>query len=236
MKRFYKIVTTQESAGIYKILLDGRPIKTPQKNTLATEHKNLAEAIMLEWAAQKDNILPDTMPLTQILTTKIDRVTAMRDEMAERLLKYLDTDLVCYRAGDQPDIAKKQAALWDPALKWFEQKCGVALKTTNELQAVTQPQKAREEMTRIIENLDDNQFAILQLATSIAGSIILGLMFQQGAIDAETLLDASRVEENHYAALYRADKYGPDPMQEKKDFAALQDLKAAENFIYLTKA
>lgn len=235
MKRFYKIVTTQNIDGGYRILLDGKPVKTPQKNILATAHKELAEAIVLEWAAQKENILPDTMPLTQILTTKIDRVATQRDEMTGFLLKYIDTDLVCYRAAEPPEMVGAQAKHWDPVIRWFEQNHKVTLQTTNTLQVVKQPAQAHEIIAKFITNLNDDEFTIMQIAAATSGSVMMGMMFMQNAIDADDIFAAARAEEAYHAQIYNEEKYGPEPQQEKKDAAIKRDLEAAQNYLNLIR-
>ncbi|MCB1721910.1 MAG: hypothetical protein KDI11_09165, partial [Alphaproteobacteria bacterium] len=103
MKKFYKLVSVHQDIGGWAVHLDGRPVKTPLKKTLLAPTEALAASIQEEWAAQDETIDPETMPLTQILSTQIDRVSAQRDAMSAELLKFLDTDLICYRAPkDQP--------------------------------------------------------------------------------------------------------------------------------------
>lgn len=236
MKRFYKIVTHHETSEGFRIHLDGKPVKTPQKNILSTSHEGLAEAIVLEWASQGDAILPDTMPLTQILTTKIDRVSAQRAEMTGFLLKYINTDLIFYRAETPPEMPQRQAEAWDPILKWMEQRFDCQLKTTTTIQAIEQPQKLHEAISKNIISLDDDHFTILQLVSSLTGSIAIGMMFLEKKINAENAFNAARVEEKYHGEIYGEEKYGPEPQQEKKDRAIQRDLTAAANYLDLIEA
>ena len=84
MKRFDKLVSTQSRSGGFLITLDGRPVKTALKNELLAPAEELANAIVLEWSEQEEDIIPDSMPLTQILSTKIDRVSHEREAMHGR--------------------------------------------------------------------------------------------------------------------------------------------------------
>ena len=119
MKRFYTLASTQEKNGQYYITLDGKTVKTQSGHDLGTPSKALAEAIMAEWAAQGEEILPDSMPLTQILNTKIDRVSEQRDVMSKTLLNYLDTDLLCYRANEPEELIKIAQIISGSAQKMF---------------------------------------------------------------------------------------------------------------------
>ena len=108
MKRFYKLVSTKKEPGGFGVCLDGKPVKTPSGTLLLAPTENLADEIVKEWAAQEEIIVPDSMPLTQILTTKIDRISKERQAMSEAVMKYLDTDLLCYRTTEPPELAQMQ--------------------------------------------------------------------------------------------------------------------------------
>jgi chaperone required for assembly of F1-ATPase len=229
MKRFYKLVSTQRQSGGFSICLDGKPMKTPMGATLLAENEKIADELVREWAAQKDKIDPESMPLTQIITTKIDRVEREREAMETALMKYLNTDLLCYRA-DEKKIAKKQALLWDPPLAWFKKHFGAALETTTDLKALTQPPQAHQAVEKYIGQLNDDVFAILQLVTALGGSVVLGLAFIAHEIDADIVYDAAHVEESHKAEIYNEKLYGAAPHEEKSRAAMRRDLAAAEQY------
>lgn len=234
MKRFYKLVSLRADEGGYAVLLDGRPVKTPARNILQASTQKLGDALMGEWAAQGEIIKPDEMPLTQITSTKIDRVANERPAMSENILQYLDTDLLCYRTDHPPELASAQAAAWDPVLAWFESRFGAKLSTTTKLEALRQPHAAHEVVRAYVEAQTDERFTALQLVTALSGSLVLALAFTEGHAGPDDVFAAARVEETHKAALYDEAKYGPDPAQEKKDRAVLRDLRAAREYLDFT--
>ncbi len=235
MKRFYKLVSTHQEAEGWAIHLDGKPVKTPLRVSLLAPNEALADEVMKEWAAQEEQVDPDAMPLTQILSTQIDRVSEQRTIMSTEILKFLDTDLLCYRAPkDQPPgQAERQADIWNPWLNWFEQRFNTKLQTTVDLVALTQAPQAHKGAKDAVENFDDAHFTALQLVVPLAGSLVLGLAFVEGVITPEQLYEAARVEEHFKDKIYNAEKYGRDPLQEKKDAAMLRDLEAASLFLKL---
>ncbi len=236
MKKFYALVATQKEANGYKITLDGRPIKTKLKHDLLAPNQSIAQIIMQEWAGQGDEILPDTMPITQILNTRIDRVSAERKTMRDMVLKYLNTDLICYRTdAPPPELGQAQAMTWDPYLEWFRQHFGSSLATTTDLVALSQDVAAHTAVAGYIDGLDDDHFTVLQLITAIAGSIVLALAGLEGQADAQSIFTAIRVEENFKAKIYNEDFYGRDPAQDKKDNALRADLDAALNYLSMLK-
>ena len=235
MKRFYKMVSAGEIPGGHGVFLDGKPVRTPARHALVAPNIAIANEVTREWMAQGDVIKPDSMPITQILSTKIDHIAVERAAITASILKYLDTDLVCYRSVEPPEMAQAQAAAWDPWLSWFKERFGAALLTTTELAALKQPSSAHTDVALHVEALDDDRFTVLQMTTAAGGSLVLALAFAEGAIDAQTLFAATRVEELYKARRYNEEKYGPDPAQEKKDAAFIADLNAAGRFIALLR-
>ncbi len=231
MKRFYKVVSTAaRDDGTYAVMLDGKPMKTPAMKILAAPNAAVAAAVMAEWAAQGETIDPETMPLTQILTTALDRAIPQREEITAEILGYLDTDLVCYRTTEPADLAAAQAAAWDSALVWFAGRFGVPLGTTTNLAALTQPAAAHEAAAQAVAAMDDYAFAAFQMVVAITGSLVLGLGFAERAFDADMLYKAMHVEEDYKAALYNEDFYGRAPHQEKREKGVRRDLTAAQEF------
>src|SRR5205823_4185748 len=100
MKKFYKVAEAGTAPGGYVVRLDGKPVRTPLKKNMLLPSKELAEAIVLEWAAQGGTINPLSMPLTQLTNTLIDKTSGEeRVEMNEELLEFGGSDLVCYFAN-----------------------------------------------------------------------------------------------------------------------------------------
>lgn len=231
MKRFYKTVSLTEGAGGYDVMLDGKPIKTPGRNTLSAVSKSLAEAVMAEWADQKENVRPETMPLTQLLNTQLDRVQPMRAELEDEILKYINTDLLCYRTKDPPALKERQAASWDPYLQWFADHYGHGFQTTYDLAALEQPAALHQAIKQDVRNMSHETFTFLQLVVPLSGSIILAVAARYGFTDARKLYEAMRVEEHYQAGLYNEAFYGPDPLQGKKEEAVQHDIENA--FLYL---
>ena len=231
MKRFYKLVSTQKTSNGYHIMLDGRPVKTALKRELLAPNEVMANALVLEWSGQDEEIIPDSMPLTQILSTKIDRVEHEREAIQSYLFKYLDTDLLCYRTNHPPELQEAQEEMWNPYLDWFEKEYGQALETTFEISALQQSDDAHEKVQESIKALDDHHFTALQLIVSAAGSIVLGLAALKDKASADDIYAAMRVEENFKAKIYNEEFYGADPAQEEKDKATQADLNAATEYL-----
>ncbi|MGH1456697.1 MAG: ATP12 family protein [Alphaproteobacteria bacterium] len=231
MKRFYKLVSVEKSDNGYHILLDGRAVKTKSKAHLSCLNKDIANEVMQEWAQQGAQIIPDSMPFTQIESTRIDRVSAERQAMSANVLKYLDTDLICYVAASPEELVEEQNKKWALWRTWFGDKFKCKLDTTTGLAALKQDARAHKAAAEYTEKLDDARFTILQIVTPLSGSLILGLSFIDGASNADDIFAASYVEEHFKDTLYDAQKYGRDPLLEKQQNAAIKDLTAAQKYL-----
>ena len=230
-KRFYTLVHTKPQGEGFGIFLDDRPVRTRMGNLLCAPNRSIADEIVREWADQKDKVLPDTMPFTQILNTRIDRVTRGRTAMTAALLKYLDTDLICYPAPEPEELREAQNRSWSPFTEWFETAFGHPLKITVGLRAVSQPEEVQASVLNKVEAMNDDSFTILQWVTAMAGSIVMALGFMDRAFNAGDILAARFVEEDFKEEIYDADKYGSDPQIESTRNQMEKDLTAAQKYL-----
>ncbi len=87
-RRFYTEASAAERDGVFVLLLDGRPAKTPAKNPFALPTRAAAEAVAAEWNAQVELIDPATMPLTRIVNSTIDGVARQIDATIDEIARY----------------------------------------------------------------------------------------------------------------------------------------------------
>lgn len=233
MRKFYRLVAVNRHQGGYVILLDDKPVKTRLGQALVCPTEKLAHAMMAEWAAQGDNIVPDTMPLTQIMITLLDQVIPQREDLHERVMNYFDTDLLCYRTQTPPLYAAAQKASWDPIVAWFEENFGAALKTTTEIAALRQSAPAHQAVETYIRNLPDTDFTVLQIVTAETGSLLLALAFIEGSLAPDEVFRAAFVEELLKSEIHHEDVYGKAPDIEKKQGQLQLTLDACKTFLSL---
>lgn len=197
MKRFYSTVTVDEAADRhYRILLDKRPVQTPERAELTVASRPLAEAVAAEWDAQEARILPRSMPLTQLAITKIDHVAKQRGVMHDSLMGYARTDLTCYLADSPEALHQRQRQHWDHARGLIEQRCGARLRTTTAIRAVAQPTQSLDTLSAAIAALPDARFNALQATTRATSSIVLGLCLEGGLLTAAQVYEAALVDEH----------------------------------------
>jgi chaperone required for assembly of F1-ATPase len=199
VRRLYQAVTVAASpdAGpAFRILLDGKPVRTPAKEVLEVPTRTCAEAVAAEWAAQREHIDPATMPLTKLVCSAVDGVRGREGEMREAIGKYLASDLLCYRASGPVALVRRQAALWDPVLAWGRDVLGVPLIVTTGVMPVRQPQTAQTALARTLAEQGPFTLAALYVMTALMGSALLALAHARGQLGLAEAWAAAHIDED----------------------------------------
>jgi chaperone required for assembly of F1-ATPase len=227
-KRFYKEVTIAEADGGYAVLLDGKAIRTPARVHLFLPGRKLAEALAEEWRAQGDTIKPETMPLTRLANTAIDRVAPDPAAAVAQILAFGRTDALCYRAAEPAELATRQKQHWDPLLAWAEDRYGARLKVTAGIGYVDQPPDALRALESAVCAYDPFAIAALHAAATVLGSLVVALALADGRLDPEAAFAVAHVDET-----YQAERWGWDPEAERRRRERLSELLNAERFFRL---
>lgn len=233
-KRFYKSVTVAtaaaESSG-WQVLLDGRPVRTPAKRSLALPSPALAAAVADEWAQQGERIDPARMPLTRIVNAAIDGVAERQAEVAADIVKYAGSDLVCYRADFPDALVARQRSHWDPLIAWARVELGCPLVTASGLMPVEQPADVADAVRRALADMGVMQLAALHVMTTLLGSAVLALAVVHGRLNAEQAWAAAHVDEDHQIL-----EWGEDAEAASRRALRWREMEAAARLTELAKS
>ena len=203
MKRFWKEVTIEGDA----ILLDGRAVRTPARAPLTLPTTTLAEAVADEWRAVGEKVDPRAMPLTGFSNAAIDKVAPDTANFAAGLATYGETDLFCYRAENPPELAARQAEIWDPLLDWARTRFDIAFFVTAGIVHRAQPPETLARLSNAIATRSAFELAALSPVVSIGGSLVVALMLAEDAIAPDAAFDATHLDE-----LWQAELWGEEWM------------------------
>jgi chaperone required for assembly of F1-ATPase len=230
MKRFYKDTTVDAGDGGFRVLLDGRPMRTPAKVVLVAPTRDLAEAIAAEWRAvpEKTEINVSHLPLTRLATTGIDRVASQRARVIDDTAKYAGSDLLCYRATDPASLVQRQSAHWQPLLDWLVERYGARLTVGSGTTFVTQPAEAVAALRAAVAAHGDLALSALYNLTHIAGSLAIALALSEGRLSAADAFTAAQLDE-----LFQIERWGADPIATQRHEGIQRDLAAGARFLAL---
>ena len=224
-KRFYKDVATDAGDDGWVIKLDKRLVRSPAGALLHLPSQALAAAVADEWRAQDKHIDAASMPLFSLAVTVLDRVMPQQPAILRELAGYGDNDLLCYRANDD-DLAARQQQFWQPWLEWADREFGVSLQVATGIMPVTQPHAGG--FHDAFRQFDAWRLGVLHRAVSLGGSLVLGLGFVSGQLDAKQLFSTAFLDE-----LWQNEKWGRDYEAEDRQNYIRAELVEAARFLHL---
>jgi chaperone required for assembly of F1-ATPase len=226
--KFYKTVAVGEDGGAFAVRLDDRPIKTPARARLALPTLNLAEAVAAEWRAQEELLDPTTMPLTRLCYAAIDTAPHHRARIADEILSYGGSDLLCYRAEAPQALVARQAEAWNPLLDWAAERFGARLAVGTGIAFVEQSKESRDAFAAAVTARDDFTLVALHGAASLTGSLVLGLALIEGRLSAGEAFLRSRLDET-----FQSEAWGLDAEAEARAARLGRELASIALFLRL---
>jgi chaperone required for assembly of F1-ATPase len=225
VKRFYREARADEAN---RILLDGRPVKTPSRRDLAAPTSVLAGAIADEWNAQGDTIDPRLMPLTGLANAAIDRVAPDPAAFARGLAAYGESDLLCYRAESPPPLVGRQSRLWDPVIAWAQQRYDVVFEVGTGVVHMKQPAETIGRLGAAVAARDPFELAGLSPLVTASGSLLIALAVAEGALGLDEAWEAATLDET-----WQAEQWGEDEEAARALAARRRDFASAARFLAL---
>ncbi len=238
-KRFYERAAAEpcppseggrRGGGGFRVVLDGRPIKTPAKADMVLPSLTLAEALAAEWQAQDAEVDVRSLALTGLVWTAIDRVGPGRARVVEEVAAYAAHDLVCYRAEAPAELAARQQAVWQPLLDWAALSFDARLAVTAGVVPIAQPAEPLAALRAVVAAKSDLKLTALSAAVTAAGSLVIGLALGAGRIDAAAAFEAAQLDES-----YQIERWGEDPEAARRRAAIHADLEAAARLMALLR-
>lgn len=228
MKRFYKDVTLAREGDGWQVLLDNRPIRTVGQRPQVVPTRALAEAMADEWRRQGEEIGPTGFVLRDLADYAIDIAGPDRAAVVAGLLRFAETDTLCYRADPEEPLYRRQLEQWEPMIagaerRWdvrFERVCGIVHKP--------QPPETLAKLREVLEELGDFELSALNTLASLAASLIIGLAALAPVTQAEKLWAAANLEED-----WQAEQWGWEWEAEEKRAQRLALFAAAKEFARL---
>lgn len=226
--RFYKSVAVDSDGGKFRLLLDGKPVRTPAKKQLVLPTRALAEAVATEWEGQKVRIDPVTMPLSRLANSAVDGVMGREADVRADIARYAGSDLICYRAEAPPELVHRQAQAWDPVLAWARDALGASFHVARGIMPVTQPALAAHGVAHAIDAHGAFELAALHVMTTLTGSALLALAHARGRLTVHDAWAAAHVDED-----WQISRWGEDAEAKARRDLRWAEMQAASRLIQL---
>jgi chaperone required for assembly of F1-ATPase len=230
MKRFWKEVAVEPAGDCWRVTLDGRPIRTQGGQPQAVASRAVAEALAAEWRAAGDEVDPLGFPLRDLADFAIDHVAADRAAAIAGLLRYAETDTLCYRADPDEPLYRRQQALWEPLVAAFEARHGVRLERVSGVIHRPQPDATLARLGEVLAAHDDLALAALATLAPLAASLTVALAALEPGADPVGLFAAANAEQD-----WQAELWGWDAEAERGRAAKLAAFEQATEFARLAR-
>ncbi|EGU12452.1 hypothetical protein RTG_01486 [Rhodotorula toruloides ATCC 204091] len=217
MKRFWKTVGVEgRPEGNFAVLLDKRTLKTPGGVPLLVPKERLPVALCIadEWENQKSVLKPHTLPMvgrthfyrcgarltvvsqTSIAARAIDGLNneSTRKDVVAYLLRYLDTDTVCFHEEFPQRLVKLQEAHWKPLIDWVEKTYDVKVNLYEGILNTKQPDATILKLGSVVSDYDAYKLAAFERAVLASKSYLIALGLVEGFLSADEAAKAAHVE------------------------------------------
>lgn len=203
MKRFYREVAVGEVNGGYVVTLDGRAIKTQGRGVpQAVPTRALAQMLADEWARQGDTIIPSDFPHRALADYAIDQIAPEPEAAIARIMRFAETDTLCYRADPDEPLFRRQVEVWEPVLTRFEQRTGTTFTRISGIVHRAQPPECLQRLATLLAAENPTALAGIEAMASLAASLVVALEATNPDSDPDALWDAATLEEEWQAELW----------------------------------
>lgn len=229
MKRFWTNVSVDEALSGWRVMLDGRPIRTQGSGRpQCVPTRTLAELLAAEWAAQGEDIDASAFPMRDMADYAIDMVAGGKGDTVDKLLRYAETDTLCHRADPDEPLWKRQQSVWEPLVTAFEAREGVRMERVSGVLPRPQPGPTLDALRARLDALNPFTLAALETMTSLSASLCVGLSALEPGSDPEALWAAAELEEAWQAELWGSD-WLAEERRAKRRQGFLQAVRFAEH-------
>ncbi|GAA6061838.1 hypothetical protein JCM10212_000755 [Sporobolomyces blumeae] len=199
MRRFWKTVALEKRPqDEWAVLLDKRTLKTPGGVPLIMPKDRLPVALLIadEWENQTSVLKPHTLPMTSIAARALDGLgdEQTRQDVVANLLKYLDTDTICFHEEYPERLVLLQDQHWKPILDWARETFSVELNVYEGILNTKQPDATILKLGSVVAAYDRFRLAAFERAVLASKSYLIALALTEGFLTVDEAAQAAHVE------------------------------------------
>ncbi|MBN9565792.1 MAG: hypothetical protein J0G29_06865 [Alphaproteobacteria bacterium] len=202
-------------------------MKTPLGRPLENLPSNLIAAIEHEMSQLKQVKLQKNRarPLYQMAAQAIDNIAFNPSLTIIELVGFLKTDTLLYICPTDPAIYQKQQEIWFPIHQWFKDHLGIIIPLSETIAPPALSGAILSGIETYLKSQSIFSLSGIQAATHIAHSLLIAILINESALDADNAFKASLLEE-----LTQNEKWGTDELAQTRQDQILEDLKVIEGY------
>ena len=199
-KKFYKAATVAKVNDKYEIRLDQRKLRSPHGYVLELSSETLAHAVALEWDSQAEVLNPLIQPLSNLCFTSHDDVEELTAEtIAEKSLKFLETDTVLYYMNEIPELAAQQEKKWGAIITWLNERFDIEIEHATGFSKPKISENAFPTLKNHIMSYEKSSLFAFEKMSNTLKSIILSLAVIDRHITCDEAVELALLEQRFQA-------------------------------------
>ena len=168
------------SDGFFKLFINNKEIKTPENALFNFKEKIYPELILKEIKRYNLKNLNQSL-YYNIFTLAKDKIFFDKQKYINEVMKYINTDLICYWEQKPEDLYTLQIDSWSKQLKKLKKE-GLKFDYTHNILPIKQKDSSIELLKNKIIKLDDIILACLLIVTKTTSSLLLSYLFTTNRI------------------------------------------------------
>lgn len=209
LRRFWDKATYIKDDDGFRIYLDKQLLRLPQKSILTVSNETLAKRIVDEWqnaGCKKGDIFSfDTLPITRIISTLIEKIKPDRKKYIDVLLPYVNGELLCYRAEKPKQLVNRQNQLWQPILQWIEEFLHITFRVTKGVMPIMQDKQTINKIKTYIMRLSDEELTFFAVIIPLLGSVVLSIAIFERKLSAQQGFEYAYLDEHIQSQIWGYD-------------------------------
>ena len=161
--------------GVFKLFVNNKEIKTPEKVSFNFKDKIFPSLILKEIKKFKLNNLNQSI-YYNIFSIAKDKILIDKQKYIEEVMKYINTDLICYWENKPEDLYTLQINNWSKQLKKLKKE-KLNFDYTFNILPIKQKKTSIELLKNKLIQLDDIILACLLIVTKTTSSLLLSYLF-----------------------------------------------------------
>lgn len=161
--------------GFYNLFINNKEIKTPEKVSFNFKKKIFPNLILKEIKKFKLKNLNQSI-YYNIFSLAKDKIQVDKQKYIEEVLKYINTDLICYWENKPDDLYALQLDNWNSQLKKLKKE-ELNFDYTFNITPIKQNKSSIVLLKKKLIQLDDIILSCLLIITKITSSVLLSYLF-----------------------------------------------------------
>ena len=163
------------SDGVFNLFINNKEIKTPEKVSFNFKEKIFPNLILKEIEKLKLKNLNQSI-YYNIFSLAKDKIQVDKQKYIEEVLKYINTDLICYWVNKPDDLYTLQLDNWNSQLKKLKKE-ELNFDYTFNITPIKQNKSSIVLLKKKLIQLDDIILSCLLIITKITSSVLLSYLF-----------------------------------------------------------